>query len=296
MSDTAEPRRHRFGDRKDAWRVRGLDGLHTIFLYVMPKRTESEVSLTEDIDVTELMKFIKEENDEKGTNLKFFHAFVTAVAKTARMRPRLNWFISGKRYWERKDLTLSFIVKREFADGSDESMLVLNCKPELTLYDISKIILGDTAKVRKEGHNSMDDLLNIFGKFPRWFLTFFFFILRRLEYHGIMPNALTDGDMNYSSIMLSNLGSIRCEAPYHHLSNYGTCSMMITIGNLHKEMVYDEKGEGTLRDIVSICVTADERIADGFYFAKSIRLLKYILANPQLLCEPIGNGVEDYKD
>ena len=70
MSDTAEPRRHRFGDRKDAWRVRGLDGLHTIFLYVMPKRTESEVSLTEDIDVTELMKFIKEENDEKGTRVQ----------------------------------------------------------------------------------------------------------------------------------------------------------------------------------------------------------------------------------
>lgn len=284
------------GDRKDAVRVRGLDGLHTIFLYVMPKRTEAEVSLTESIDVTDLLSFIQKENEENGTNLKFFHAFVTAVAKTARMRPRLNWFISGKRYWERRDLTLSFIVKREFADGSDESMLVLNCRPELTLYDISRTILGDSSKVRREGHNSMDDLLDKFGKMPRWFLTFFFAILRRLEYHGIMPDALTDGDMNYSSIMLSNLGSIRCEAPYHHLNNYGTCSMMITIGTLHKEMVYDEEGRGSLRDIVNICVTADERIADGFYFAKSIRLLKYILSHPELLTEPVGKAVENYTD
>ena len=273
-----------------------MDGLHTMFLYVFPKRTESEVSLTESLDVTDLLKFIKEENEAGGLNLKFFHAFVTAVAKTAHMRPKLNWFISGKRYWHRKELSLSFIVKREFADGSEESMLVLNCKPELTLYDISKIILGDSSKLRKAGHNSMDDLLNTVGKLPRWALSILFFVLGRLEYHGIMPRALTEGDMNYSSIMLSNLGSIRCEPPYHHLNNYGTCSMMITIGTIHKQMVYDEEGRGSMRDMVNICVTADERIADGFYFAKSIRLLKYILANPELLKEPVGKAVENYAD
>ena len=295
MSETSRENR-KFGDRRDAWLIRDMDGLHRMFLYVFPKRTEAEVSLTESIDVTELLKFIREENEEKDLNIKFFHAFVTAVAKTAHMRPKLNWFISGKRYWHRKELSLSFIVKREFADGSEESMLVLNAKPELTLYDISKIILGDSSKLRKAGHNSMDDLLDRVGRLPRWALSILFFVLNRLEYHGIMPAALTDGDMNYSSIMLSNLGSIRCEPPYHHLNNYGTCSMMITIGTIHREMVYDENGTGTMRDMVNFCVTADERIADGFYFAKSIRLLKHIIAHPQLLCEPVGKAVEDYKD
>lgn len=295
MSGTEKPKK-RFGDRKDAYRVRDIDGLHNIFLYVFPKRTESEVSLTESLDVTELLEFLKKENEEKGTNLKFFHAFTTAIAKTAHMRPKLNWFISGKRYWQRKDLLLSFIVKREFADGSAESMLVLNAKPELTIYDISKIILGDSSKLRKAGHNSMDDILDKVGRLPRFLLKLLFFVLGRLEYHGIMPQALMDGDMNYSSIMMSNLGSIRCEPPYHHLNNYGTCSMMITIGTLHKEYVINEDGTQTLRDMVNICVTADERIADGFYFAKSIRLLKYILSHPELLTEPVGKPVEDYKD
>lgn len=35
-------------------------------------------------------------------------------------------------------------------------------------------------------------------------------------------------------------------------------------------------------------VTSDERIADGFYFAKSVNLEKYFLTHPKLLDEPIS--------
>ena len=38
-----------------------------------------------------------------------------------------------------------------------------------------------------------------------------------------------------------------------------------------------------MRDVVAIGATADERIADGFYFARSIRMLEEILRDPQQL-------------
>ena len=43
--------------RRDGKRIRGLDGYHNILPYVMPKRTEAEVSLTEQFDVTDLVKY-----------------------------------------------------------------------------------------------------------------------------------------------------------------------------------------------------------------------------------------------
>ena len=50
----------------------------------------------------------------------------------------------------------------------------------------------------------------------------------------------------------------------------------------------DEEGNVTMRSVINIGVTADERIADGFYFARSIQLLEDILQRPEQLELPIG--------
>ena len=36
----------------------------------------------------------------------------------------------------------------------------------------------------------------------------------------------------------------------------------------------------------------DERIADGYYFAKSAKVLQYLLSHPELLEEPASKTVE----
>ena len=81
----------------------------------------------------------------------------------------------------------------------------------------------------------------------------------------------------------SNLGSIKTNSVYHHLNEYGTNSVVITIGTIR-----EEKG----KKIVDITATLDERIADGFYFAKSIQLAEYIAKNPELLLENFQTKVE----
>jgi len=286
-------------ERRDAVRIKDVDGFHSIIPYMMPNRTEAEVSLNETIDITELLTYMQSRNEAEGTKLKLFHAICTAVARTVYHRPKMNIFISGRRYWQRKDITLSFVVKHQFQDESEESLMFLKVKPEMTLDSVSKMILGDVQKVRSAGSNDLDKLMETVGKLPRPILSVFFWILYRLEYHGIMPASLTAGDPNYSSVLLSNLGSIGCGAPYHHLSNYGTNSVMITIGTMRKEKHIMKDGSEQVRDVVSIQVTVDERIADGFYFARSLRLTKYMLENPACLAEtietPLPADAENYK-
>ena len=82
--------------RRDGKRVKWPDGYHNILPYIMPKRTEAEVSMTEQFDVTDLVKYMAERNEKEGTNLKIFHAICTAVARTVYHRPKLNYFISGR--------------------------------------------------------------------------------------------------------------------------------------------------------------------------------------------------------
>ena len=278
-------------ERRDGKRIIWPDGYHNILPYIMPKRTEAEVSLTEQFDVTDLVKYMAERNEKEGTNLKIFHAICTAIARTVYHRPKLNYFISGRRYYERPDITLSFVVKQQFKDDADETLMFMKVDPDMNLDSVSKLIIGDVTKVRKEKSNDLDKLMNFVGSLPRPILEAFFGSLKILEYHGIMPKALTAGDPNYSSVLLSNLGSIKSDSCYHHLSNYGTCSVMITIGVLHKEQKQMPDGSWQPRDVINCTFTIDERLADGFYYAKSLRIAKYVLEHPETMIEPISKPV-----
>ena len=56
--------------------------------------------------------------------------------------------------------------------------------------------------------------------------------------------------------------------------------------------MYDENGNMELHECVDLGLTIDERIADGVYFSKSIRMLRAILQNPDILDLPINTKVE----
>lgn len=279
--------------RFDGTLIKEVDPFHSIVPYVMPKRTEAEVSLTETLDITNLNKFIEKKNKKDGTNVKLFHCICMAVAKTIYHRPKLNIFVSGRHFYQRKDITLSFVAKQKFDDKAEEVLMFMKVEPDMTLDNVSSIILGDVKKAREKKGNDLDKTMNFVGKLPRFILEIVFFVIRRLEYHGRMPKDLMKGDPNYSTVLLSNLGSIGAKSCYHHLSNYGTCSFMITIGKSHTIKEKNDVGKYVEKDVVDITVTLDERIADGFYFAKSLKIINYLFENPDELMKTIGEQLPE---
>lgn len=287
----AEKRKRRFGDRRDGWWVRDVSGLTTIMMHLMPKRTQAEVYVNEKIDATELVKYIEQKNlQHPDYRTTLFHCFVVAIARMIHERPKMNRFIQGRRMYERDEISLSFVCKRRFADNGEESLMVFVPKEEDTLETLSRKIVGDVRETRRSevSTGGIDALLDAFAKIPRPLLMFIIRVIRWLDFWGVNPKALTDGDPNYTTVLLSNLGSIRAPAVYHHLNNYGTNSIMVTIGTIHKEARVMPDGSSQIRDVVDIGATLDERIADGFYFARSLKLVKYIFAHPELLDLPLN--------
>ena len=142
--------------RADAVRIRELDGFHSIVPYVMPKRTEAEVSSVETFDVTDLLAYLRRRSAQEGKNLKLFHAVCTAALRTIWLRPKMNIFIAGRRFWQRRDITLSFVAKQRFDDAAEEVLLFLKIEPDMTLDDISKIILGDVKTARTNRGKDLD--------------------------------------------------------------------------------------------------------------------------------------------
>ncbi len=283
----------RLGDRYDAYRIRDIDGVHFYMAYLMPKRTDAEVYINEKLDITELLKYIKEKNESGERKVTIFHCVIAAVARTLKMRPLLNRYISGKHYYMRHEISMGFTIKKRFHDHAEESLVVYRPKDDENLCAITDRLSPQLKEAKREDKGqSVDDILNIVKKLPKPIMHLFMAFMRFADNNGLMPKSFSSVDTNYCSVMLSNLGSIKCDAVYHHLNNFGTNGIVITIGEAHKEFVLNDKGEQEVRDIMNIGVTLDERIADGFYFARSLKLIKHLFKNPYLLDKTLGEEID----
>ena len=90
-------------------------------------------------------------------------------------------------------------------------------------------------------------------------------------------------DPCYSSVYISNLGSIKMNADYHHLFDWGTISVFAVISEKAMCPYYKEDGSYELRNTIRLGLTIDERIADGYYFSRTIALMRHLFAHPELL-------------
>ena len=81
-------------------------------------------------------------------------------------------------------------------------------------------------------------------------------------------------------------------ASYHHLVNWGTNSFFVVVSEKYRRPYFKEDGTYELRDALDLGLTVDERIADGLYFAGSVRLLRRLLNEPELLELPLSAPVD----
>ena len=279
-------------DRKDGKRVKNLDGMHGLMVHVKPSRADSDVYINQKIDVTNLVDYyekIKNKNDEIKTT--YFHMFCTAFVKTIYNRPLLNRFIINKKYYDRKEIKISFVAKREFTDESEENFSVITVEKSDNLKTLRKKISGQVKSIRSSKLNSADKFMDLVGKLPKFIKSIIIAIVKFADNHDLLPQSLTNDSIYHTSVIVSNLGSIKCGAIYHNLTDFGTNSILITIGEIKDEPVVID-GKVVIRKMCEFGTNIDERIADGYYFVKSLKLFEYILQNPELLNENIDTKIK----
>lgn len=292
------------GDRKDGRLIRELDSLHYVTGILYPNRCDNEAFISERIDLTNITKYLEEKNaknqqlakEGKAPDYKYnlFQLVVTAFIKGLFLRPKMNRFIVNDNFYQRNEVSASFVVKKLFADNGAEALAFIHAAEDDTLDTIHGKIYDQVAKRKSDDdkEDSSTDSMDILNKMPRWLSKAAIHFLMWLDKHGWVPKAIIATDPYYSSVVISNLGSIKMKSGYHHLTNWGTCSMILLIGEMKKRPFFNEDGTYEMRLCVDLGLTIDERLADGYYYGKTLRLIRKLLENPELLELPMTTEVE----
>ena len=287
-----EQQKRRRGDRRDGKLLRELDSLHFITGIIYPNRCDNEAYISERIDLTAINAYLARKNETK-TDFPYtmFHLIVAALLKTITLRPKLNRFIVNSNFYQRNEISAAFVVKKQFSDKGAEALAFLHSKEDFTVEDVHEYIRSQVQECRSEKVDSSTENMDILNKLPRWLGKAAVKFIMFLDKHGWVPKDMVATDPYYSSVVLSNLGSIKLKCGYHHLTNWGTCSLFCIIGEKAVRPIYAPDGTMAMKETLDLGLTIDERLADGYYYSKSVRLLKHLLEHPEELEKPMKEEV-----
>ena len=283
----------RLGDRLDGVLLRELDSLHYITGIIYPNRCDNEAFISERIDLTNINAYLQKKNaDNPEYKYNLFQLIVTALLKTITIRPKMNRFIANSNFYQRNEVSAAFVVKKLFADQGAEALAFIHSKPEDTLDTVHDYIFRQVSSCRSDKVDSSTGAMDILNKIPRFVSKTAVKFIMFLDKHGWVPKDMIATDPYYSSVVISNLGSIKMKSGYHHLTNWGTCSMICLIGEIKDRPVFFPDGHFEMRPTVDLGITIDERLADGYYYSKTMRLIRKLLEHPELLETQLSEEVE----
>lgn len=278
--------RRRFGDRKDGYRLRKADPFFRIIPYLMKDRSGAQVFFKDRIYLEETDKLIRQLRLE-GHKVGFLHIVIASMVRTMSQRPKINRFIAGRKTYARKDISFSIAIKKDMSDDTEETTIKIIFEPTDTIYEvIEKINLEINKNKNLDSVNNTDKAAKLFSILPGFLLNLSLNFIRFLDFYGKLPKFLSDLSPFHSSVFVTDLGSLGIKGAYHHLYDLGTNTIFIAFGTKTKEQFIDKDNNVTIRKSMDIRVVADERVVDGFYFAKSIKLAKRIMSNPRQLLLP----------
>ncbi len=265
--------------RKDGTRVRQEDPMYYLIPYFLTKRYDAMNMVTIDIPEAPLKAYMNEKRKE-GRSVSHLALVLTAYLRTMEQYPALNRFVVGKKIYQHNDVTASMVVLKPGTGQDTMSKIHLEFGDDV--FTVQEKITAYIDQNRQLGEaNSLDSIMNVFMKIS-WLLGFLIGLIRLADRLGLLPRWLIDVSPFHASFLITNLASIRTNHIYHHVYDFGTTSVSVTIGTMHE--VPKRTSEGIkFERCIPLGVVMDERIASGLYFANAFGYFRKLLQKPEQL-------------
>jgi hypothetical protein len=266
-----------FGKRSDATLVRDLSTMRAFMPFISPRRNESLVYYTQQVDPEPALAFIEEYNKTAPADrqLTLFLLFLRSYSLGFAERPHVNRFVAGGRLWQRDEVWFTFSAKMALEDGAPLVTVKRRFDEDKSIAEMVEGILGNLRTRRSGKKTTSDKEMSIALRLPPSVIRVAVWFLHHVNQLGLLPKKMIDDDPLFATSFAANLGSVDMESGYHHLWEYGTCSSFGMMGRIKSRV------DGSR--FFEMKYTYDERMADGLYAGITMELIKHRIEHPEEL-------------
>ena len=245
----------------------------------MRRRNESAVYQETVFRIGGARAWLRAYNRTHADRATLFHLVAYACARALHARPVLNRFVSGGRLWQRRGVSLAFAAKVAMADEAPVATVKLEI-PRDEPFEAFVARMVRAVERARAGGRSVDREVALVMRLPGPLIRLLVALVRWLDGWNLLPGWFTRDDPMFSSLFLANLGSAGVSDAYHHLYEYGTCSVFGAI-SAPRRMALVEGDAVAVREGLRVSWTLDERVGDAFYAARSLALVQATLEDPE---------------
>lgn len=284
-----------WGDRSDGRKLRTLDPVQVVGNYVMPTRSGASNCIHETVEISAVERYIREKRRAGMPNFGITHVFLAAYVRCVAKYPALNRFLSGQQVYSRdNDIQFCMMVKEDMTTEAPESAMKLHLRPTDTVEDIYRKFNAEVDRIKDNSSASdFDKTAKALSLIPGVFFKFVIWVLKTMDYFGLLPRFLLEVSPFHGSIFFTSMGSLGIPPIVHHLYDFGNLPIFVAFGCKYRKNEVQLDGTVVQRKYIDYTVNTDERICDGFYFATTLKHMKKLLMHPERLDEPLEEVVRD---
>ena len=285
-----------WGDRIDGRRIRTLAPMAQITTYFQWERNICSNFFEESFEISHVDKYIRQKRREGLTDFGITHVLLAAYVRGVAKYPQLNRFINGQKVYSRgEDIQYCMVIKKEMNVDSPDTSIKVHLNPRDTAKDVYEKLNAAVEKVKatQELDSNLDGLIMLLNLIPGVFLKFTVWLLKFLDYFGLLPKFLTELSPFHGSLFFTSMGSLGIPPIYHHLYDFGNLPVFGAFGCKRKANEVLDDGTVVQRKYIDVKFVLDERICDGYYYATFFKHYRRILRNPEILDQPPEEVVQD---
>jgi pyruvate/2-oxoglutarate dehydrogenase complex dihydrolipoamide acyltransferase (E2) component len=271
-----------FGLRVDGKRVKNIDPIQKIIPHIMKERYDAQNMTHLDCPCEPLDDFIRAER-EKGNSIKYMDIMMAGMVRIIAAFPQLNRFVMNGRIFKRNEICISFVVKKGLNTEATESLVKLKFTGHESLYEVKeKVDKAIVENGKMEANNGTEKLARLLTLTPNFLIKLLVGLIKLLDKHGLLPKAIIDLSPFHASCFVTNLKSIKGPSIFHHLYEFGTTGIFLSMGKESLTPVV-RNGQIEAGKVMPADFVLDERFCDGFYYVNALNYLKKLYMNPALL-------------
>jgi len=285
-----------WGDRNDGRKIRTLAPMAQITAFFQVERNTCSNLFEEAFEISHVERYIRQKRREGLTDFGLTHVLLAAYVRGLCKFPQLNRFISGQKVYSRmEDIQYCMVVKKEMTLDSPDTSIKVHLSRKDTAKDVYEKLNAavEEVKASQELDSGIDNLIGYLNLIPGVVLKFIVWLLKLLDYFGLLPKFLTELSPFHGSLFFTSMGSLGIRPVYHHLYDFGNIPCFGAFGCKRRALELQEDGSVVQKKYIDVKFVLDERIVDGYYYAAFFKHYRSILRHPEILDIPPEELVPD---